>query len=155
MLHKFLFALISLFWIGAIHAHGLTITTAGVSLRNQTHLTMRLQYDPLRLWQRVDVENAPASLAAFANLPEAAFEQGYNALKAHLENGLRLRFAAKPVAAMRFRFPSSDEFRRNVRERFMRRMLNAQGDAHHAVEDHRQCVQPYGLSSIFRKTGHD
>ncbi|GAB6041675.1 hypothetical protein [Endothiovibrio diazotrophicus] len=130
--------------------HGLTITTAGVTLRNGNHLMLHLQYDPLRMWHKVNdgAGGAPIDLGRLASLPDAEFEAGYRAIQAYLREGLTVRAADRPLTSPQFRFPPAAEFRRVVREGFMRRVLAAKQGGGHFHEDARHDYQSAWLDGF-------
>lgn len=146
--------LLLLIAMAAAHGHGLTMTTAGVTLRNQTHLTIRLEYDPLLLWHRTNAtaEQVPAGLAVFANMPDADFEQGYAALQQHLRDSVRIRFDDKALDSPQFHFPSSTEFRRSIRDAFMRIAFKGNDDHH---EDHRAHYQSVVIDGFLPQDAAD
>lgn len=133
-----LLALAGVAWAGTALGHGLTMTTAGVSIRNDTHLIVHLQYDPLRVWSQANSSEGgrPPSPAELANMADAQFERGYDVMKTELEGKFSARFDGQPVESLHFHFPPAAEFKRLVRQQFMDQVMDKEGG--HTSHDHRE-----------------
>ena len=123
-------------------AHGLTMSTASVMIRNKTHVIVRLQYDPvLLLHQITSGKNPPPPLPLLANMPDELFEKQYHAIQSIFTQKLSLRFAGKPVHSVRLRFPTVPQFRKQIRARFMHEVIQAQSKGKQEPHNDRQYYQ--------------
>ena len=125
------------------YAHGLEMTSASVILRNQSHLTLRLQYDPFLLLNQINISKKkyPFKIEEFANLSEQLFEQQYQTIQKLITTGLVIHFDQQPVDSMRARFYPTTYFRKKIREQFMQQMIQNQSQIHQNDPHDRQSFQ--------------
>ena len=143
-----LVSLVFLGWISICSAHGLTITTASVIIRNQTHLILRLQYDPLRLLERISIarDQPPPHLGELANLSDDLFENQYGRIQSFLATHLSIQLDGIPIHSLRFRFPTSQYFRKTIREQFMAQVIDSHSST--SVHDHQDDRRYYQVMEV-------
>jgi hypothetical protein len=119
-----------------LNAHGLSMSTAHVQVRNHTHLSMRVEYDPFKLIAKMKGAKAP-SLAELASMPRETLNKLYGELKLTLSQDIKIHFGSKMVSLLNFRFLSNDDFAKEVRQKFMKVTMN-QSNKHHSHADVRE-----------------
>lgn len=141
--------------VSLVGAHGLTISTANVTLRNQIHLTVRVQYDPLLLLRQTYAQSQKTlpPLPLLANMADEEFEKHYDVIKSLFQEKLAVWIDGKSMESPHFRFPATQLFRMQVREQFMKQVIDSQRITAHPLPDHdRHYYQTIELDGFLPRT---
>ncbi|WP_087462843.1 hypothetical protein [Oleiphilus messinensis] len=114
-----------------VSAHGLNLSNANVILRNDNHLTIKVQYR----WQPFVEQAMPEqswarTLPALASLKPEDFSRQYLAMQALIENELQVYYDGKPIQSVRFRFPDSNQSQQFFRTALASQLVRAEAHGH-------------------------
>jgi len=137
-------------------AHGLSMTTASVMIRNQNHLLVRVQYDPVHFFNRYEINKKQSqqkklSITALANMNQEQLKYQYDRLKTIINNKLTIKVDNQKLQSLHFRFPKLATFKSQIREQFMQQVMS-QGNSH---DDLRRYYQILDIDSFLPKNSNN
>ena len=135
-----------------LHAHGLSMSTAQVTLRQNNHISIRIQTSLKELLAQLQWQGKPTSIMALATLSEKSVQPLSGALKALFSN-MPVKIGAQSMASSQARLPSDKKLLAQLQTLVARAILKNKQHSH--VDAHDRDNYLLVLIDGFIPTGQD
>jgi|TARA_B110000971_G_scaffold220358_1_gene263724 hypothetical protein len=110
-------------------AHGLNMSSASITLRDEIHLLLNVQYDLISVMEKAKILSADKNLLQIvATMPATEFEDKVQQLQILFTQQLVAITDGKTVEGMQFKFPTGAELQSMVRQRLMQSLTSSDHD---------------------------